>query len=137
MKIRNAFSCAVAVGTALIYQANTHAATVNLPASAAIPVNTASNPGFEVRVAQASTNVVVANSARRAQQQINGTLRDSANNVVANVAIPGTNSNGSFSVDTVSFEKDGFPVDLIGADGTVVWVSMSSGLFPGIPGLAE
>lgn len=107
MKTNNAFVWALALCTALIPQLNTHAATVTLPASAAIPVNTASNPGFEVRVAQASTNVVVANSARRAQQQINGTLRDSANNIVTNAAIPGTNPNGAYFVDTIGFEREG------------------------------
>jgi len=42
--------------------ANEACAAITLPASAALPTNSVSNPGFVVRTAQASTNVVVANS---------------------------------------------------------------------------
>ena len=65
-------------------------AVVNLPASAALPLASVSNPGFTVLTAQASTNVVVANNYIRALRQVQGRLTDAAGNPVSNVAVAGT-----------------------------------------------
>jgi hypothetical protein len=110
-------------------------AAVTLPASAALPTNSVSNPGFVVRTAQASTNYVVANSFTRALRQINGLLTDAGGAAVTNVAIPGTNSLGAYHTDLVDFERDGFVVDIRDADGVVFFGQFGSELFPGIPGL--
>lgn len=114
--------------------ATTVRGAVALPPSAALPVNTTSNPGFAVLTAQASTNVVVANSLTRARRQIQGTLTDAANNPVPNVALPGTNSVGGYYVEQISFERDGGGYAPIDATGTPQWF-FSADLFPGIPGL--
>src|SRR5712672_2914081 len=88
----------ISVGAAL----STHASMTNtLSASLAGALDSSTNRGFLVRVAQAwSTNGPVANSYSRAFKQINGTLLDTNNLVIVNAAFPGTNSDGSFSVDT-------------------------------------
>ncbi len=108
-------------------------AVVNLPASAALPLASASNPGFTVVTAQASTNVVVANNYIRALRQVQGRLTDAAGNPVSNVAVAGTGAGGAYYSDVVAFEKDAVivgPVDLTGTIGTY----MVSDYFPGIPG---
>ena len=71
-------------------------AGVTLPTSAALPTNSVSNPGFTVRTAQASTNVVVANSFIRALRQINGILTDSGGVTITNAATPGPNAGGVY-----------------------------------------
>jgi hypothetical protein len=108
-------------------------AAITLPVSAALPTNSVSNPGFFVRTAQASTNVVVANSFNRALRQIHGTLTDAANNLVTNVALPGTNSGGAYYAEQVSFERDATSYSPIDASGTPQYFIFAD-LFPGIPG---
>lgn len=75
-----------------------HAGSTNtLSASLASPLNSSTNRGFVVRVAQAwSTNGPVANSYVRAYRQINGTLLDTNNSVIVNAATPGPNPDGSY-----------------------------------------
>ncbi len=114
--------------------ANEAYAAITLPASAALPTNSVSNPGFVVRTAQASTNVVVANSFIRASRQITGILADAGGNAITNIAIPGTNSLGAYDTDYVDFEKDGFPVDIRDTDGNIFFGQFNSEFFPGIPG---
>jgi len=120
----------VAIG---LYLTNKATAAVQLPADAALPANSASNPGFTVQVAQASTNFTVGNSVLRALKQINGTLTDNANNLITNVALSGPNPNGFYYADTLSFERDGFPVDLLDENQNPI-ASFAALLFPGIPG---
>lgn len=112
------------------------AATVNLPPGTAIPVANVSNPGFVVRTAQASTNVVVGNSFSRAIRQLDGTLTDANNNLITNVALPGPEANGAYFKDLVSFEGEGVDVDVVDpADpSTVIGYFWGPEFFPGIPG---
>ena len=108
-------------------------AAVTLPASAALPTNSVSNPGFVVRTAQASITNEVANSYLRAARQINGLLTDTNGAAIPNIALPGTEAGGVYFSDYVSFEKDSAPVDPIGSDGIAVGAAFTVGLFPGIP----
>jgi len=71
-------------------------AAVTLPTSAALPTNSVSNPGFVVRTAQASTNVVVANSFLRALRQVDGILTDAGGITVSNAALPGPEAGGVY-----------------------------------------
>src|SRR5688572_27700028 len=80
---------------------NSASAAVTLPASAALPTNSVSNPGFVVRTAQASTNYVVANNFNRALRQINGLLTDASGVTITNIAVPGPNSLGAYNTDYV------------------------------------
>jgi len=105
-----------------------------LPASLAGSISSSSQRGFLVRTAQSwSTNGPVQNSYLRAFRQMNGTLLDVNNQVAANAAYAGTNTDGSYTVDTIDFEKDGYAIDVKDGSGTIVR-SFSPGLFPGIPG---
>lgn len=108
--------------------------TTTLPASLAAPLNSSTNRGFLIRTAQAwSTNGAVLNSYLRAYKQINGTLVDTNNQLVLNAAFPGTNTDGSYTVNTVNFEKDANAIDVTDFDGNVV-ASFSPDPFPGVPG---
>ena len=119
---------------ALMSMPAAHGAGVSLPADAAGPAGSGSARGFLVRTAQAPQTEVVANSVIRAFQQLNGTLVDSAGVLVPNEAIAGTGTDGAYTVDTVSFEKDGTtPMDVTDDTGAVLW-SFDTALFPGIPG---
>jgi hypothetical protein len=112
-----------------------HAGSTNtLPASLAYPLNSSTNRGFVVRVAQAwTTNGPVANSYSRAYRQINGTLLDTNNAVIVNAAdLSGANADGTFYVDTVNFERQAAFMDV--TDETGVLTSFSANFFPGIPG---
>jgi len=66
-----------------------HGATNTLPASAALPLGSASDRGFMVRTVQAPVDAAVLNNSIRALKQINGTLKDADGNPVPNEAIPG------------------------------------------------
>src|SRR6185369_9346596 len=76
------------------------------------------------RTVQAPSNSPVANSYVRAFKQLNGTLRDGANVLIPNEAIPGPGPNGSYNATAVSYELTGFPV-----------YNFSTEVFPGIPGI--
>ena len=111
------------------------AAPVLLPASAALPTNSVSNPGFVIRTAQASTNFVVANSSLRASRQINGLLTDLGGTTISNIAIPGPNPLGAYYTDfTVGFELNASFVDIREMNGNVLFSQFSSEPFFGIPG---
>jgi len=99
MKSHAYLLCLLVSGIGLFTNPLTYAAIV-LPSGASYPTNSASNSGFVVRSAQASTNVLVVNSFTRALRQIDGTLLDSANNLVTNMAIPGTNANSAYYLET-------------------------------------
>ena len=106
MKIQRQFvQCVAGVMAITCLTAPVHAA-VTLPASAALPTNSVSNPGFVVRTAQASITNEVANSYLRAARQINGLLTDTNDVAIPNIAIPGTEAGGVSFSDYVSFEKD-------------------------------
>jgi hypothetical protein len=110
-----------------------HATTNDLPASAAGPIGSATQPGFLVRTVQAPESVAVANNYVRAVQQLNGTLLDAEGDPVPNEAVPGSNPDGRHSVETVDFEIEGMPVEILDDQGVLVAV-FDSALFPGIPG---
>src|ERR1043166_7601256 len=109
-------------------------AAVTLPASAALPTNSVSNPGFVVRTAQASTNVVVANSFLRALRQVNGILTDANGVTITNAALPGPEAGGVYFANYVSFERDASPVEPKDTDGNLVGTVFNSDFFQGIPG---
>ena len=102
-----------------------YAAPIVLPAGSALPPGSGVDKGFLVRTVQGPTNEVLANSFTRAVRQLNGTLRDSAGQLVPNVAIPGPRPDGSYVAETISFELDGFPV---------LNFLFNSTLYPGVPG---
>jgi hypothetical protein len=97
-----------------------------LPADAAGAPGSANTPGLVVRTVQAprDTNIFNANTVLRAIKQLNGTLTDTGGVLVANVAIPGINANGSYDLSKIDFHLDGTPYALFSTDT----------LFPGIPG---
>jgi hypothetical protein len=109
------------------------AATVPLPATAALPLGSSTTPGFTVRVVQAPADAVVANNAIRAAKQINGTLTDAAGSLIPNEALPGPGSGGAYTISTVNFERDGLDITITALDGTEL-AYLSSQPFPGIPG---
>src|SRR4051812_37753439 len=122
------FMCASALISARASTTNT------LSASLAGASTSATNRGFLVRVAQAwSTNGPVANSYTRAYKQINATLLDTNNLVITNAALPGPNSDGSYSTDTINFEVAASCFDVSDESG-VVFPTVCADYFPGIPG---
>jgi hypothetical protein len=108
-------------------------ATVNLPADAAGPVGSASNRGFSVRVVQAPEAAEIGNNYLRAIQQLNGTLVDAAGTAVPDEAVAGPNTDGSYSVDVLNFERDGAAFDVVDVTNNPLW-SFTPDVFPGIPG---
>jgi hypothetical protein len=111
-----------------------HAAAVALPASAALPLGTSTTRGFTVRSVQGPATPLLANSSIRAVKQLDGTLTDSAGAVVPNEAISGSNGDGSYNVDVISFEKDAADFDVVDTTGTPLWSFSGTQFFPGIPG---
>jgi hypothetical protein len=75
---------------------------------------------------------LVVNSFTRALRQIDGTLLDSANNLVTNMAIPGTNANSAYYLDTVNYEINASFINISDPSGVVG--SFQADFFPGIPG---
>jgi hypothetical protein len=105
-----------------------------LPAELAAPLGSSTNRGFIVRSAQAGiADSPVDNAYIRACTQINGTLLNQSGILVSNVAHPGTNPDGSYSVDTINFELEGLTNLVMDGDGAVVALFAAT-LFPGIPG---
>ena len=132
---KQSFQLTIPLAIGLLAALPGHAASVALPASAALPISSASDPGFIVRCAQAGSDVVVANSGIRALKQIDGTLTDADGNLVANVALPGPDPGGVFFTSWVNFEKDAAMFDVTTDYGaTVVWNFAYPDLFPGTPG---
>jgi hypothetical protein len=101
------------------------AAPAVLSSASALPPGSGVDRGFIVRTVQGPTNEVLANSFSRAVRQLNGTLRDSAGQIVSNQAIPGPRPDGSYSTDLVNFELDGLPI---------LNFLFNSTMFPGVPG---
>ncbi len=110
-----------------------HAATTTLPESAAGALGSASERGFIVRVSQAPETVEIANNYVRALQQLNGTLVDATGTAVPNEASAGSNTDGSYNTDTINFEPEALPFDVVNAAGEVLW-NFTPEAFPGIPG---
>jgi hypothetical protein len=117
-----------------VYLPATYGAAISLPADALAPTGSGSVRGLLVRTTQAPQTETVANSITRAIKQLNGTLLGADGALVANEAIAGSNADGSYTVDVISFEKDGLsPIDLTDADEN--WLaSFDTAVFPGIPG---
>ena len=109
------------------------AATINLPASAALPPGSATTRGLTVRTVQAPFEAPVANNAIRALKQINGTLTDAAGVAIPNEAAAGPDAGGAFTVDTVNFERESLEVSISDLDANVL-ATFPSQFFPGIPG---
>jgi hypothetical protein len=92
------------------------------------------NRGFVVRTVQAPETEPVANSYLRALRQLNGTLRDETGEPVPNEAVPGPNADGSYSANTLTYERTGEDLfTVIDGDGNELWVFLGDP-FPGIPG---
>ena len=100
---------------------------IGLEANAAAPLGSAQNPGFLVRTVQAplDTGILNPNTLTRAIKQLNGTLTDTGGVLVANVATPGPNPDGTHNIDLINFHLD----------GSAYAVFPDDTLFPGIPGL--
>jgi hypothetical protein len=77
----------------------------------------------------------VANNLVRASAQLNGTLRDAGGVLVPDEAVAGPLAGGAYEAETINFEKEASPFDLVDGDGNTL-ASFSPGLFPGIPGTA-
>jgi hypothetical protein len=107
-------------------------AAVTLPADSVVPAASVSERGFTVRVVQGPELPPLANNAVRAQRQLNGTLTDETGALVPNQATPGPNAGLYFS-DTVNFERDAAPFDIVDVSNTPLWSVVPEG-FPGIPG---
>ncbi|MGZ8940744.1 MAG: hypothetical protein ACXW32_16195, partial [Limisphaerales bacterium] len=108
------------------------AASVTLPADSVVLPSSVSERGFTVRTVQAPAETVVGNTSVRATRQLNGTLTDASGALVPNEATPGPNS-GAYFNETINFEKDGAPFDVVDVLNTPLW-SVTPELFPGIPG---
>jgi hypothetical protein len=108
------------------------AASVTLPANSVVPASSVAERGFTVRTVQAPQETVVANNVVRATRQLNGTLTDATGALVPNEATPGPNA-GAYFTDTINFEKDAAPFDIIDLSNNVLW-SVVPEAFPGIPG---
>jgi hypothetical protein len=112
--------------------AASQAASVTLPADSVVPANSVADRGFTVRTVQAPQATVVANNLVRATRQLNGTLTDETGALVPNEAMPGPNA-GAYFTDTINFEKDATPFDIVDLSNNVLW-SVTPEAFPGIPG---
>ncbi len=123
----------VALLGGLLAATTVHAATINLPPSAAGAAGSASEPGFTVRAVQAPEATEVANNFVRALQQLNGTLKDAAGVAVPDEATAGENPDGSHNVDILNFELEGNQVDVVNVAGELIY-SFFPTTFPGIPG---
>ena len=108
------------------------AGVTEIPASAALPLGSASTRGFLVRSVQGPENPPLANSLKRAVAQLNGTLTDATGALVANEAVAPTGT--AWQTDFVNFQKDGNPFDVLDADQNVL-ASFTPDYFPGIPGV--
>ncbi len=109
------------------------AGTTELPPSLAGAPGSASNRGFVVRSVQAPVDAVLTHNSLRAIRQLHGTLTDEAGTPIPNEATPGPEPGGVYYVDTVNFERDGLPYDIITANNEYIWTFIAS-TFPGIPG---
>jgi hypothetical protein len=89
--------------------------------------------GFVVRASQAPNTSALANSYLRALQQIHGSLLNNLGEPVPNVALPGTNSDRSFTVDLVNFNLVSEPLGLYVEDD-FDFLEVMPATFPGIPG---
>jgi len=105
--------------------AGVQAAPVVLDPASALPPLSGVDRGFIVRTVQGPTNEALANSFNRAVRQLNGTLRDSANQIVPNEALPGPRPDGSYTAELINYELDAQPV---------LNFLFGSSLFPGVPG---
>jgi hypothetical protein len=109
--------------------------TNSLPSTAAFPMDSATQRGLIVRTVQAPASVPVPNSFLRAIHQLNGTLVDSQGHAVTNEALPGSNPDRSHPVDTINFEVDARPIEVLDpVDGDTVLATFAPANFPGIPG---
>jgi hypothetical protein len=107
---------------------------IPLPSDLANPVGSGTTRGLLVRTVQAPQTEVVANSAIRAIKQLNGTLLGADGTVLPNEAVAGTNPDGGYTVDLVSFLDDGTsPMDIKDETGNIL-ASFDVLTFPGIPG---
>src|SRR4051812_3938768 len=111
-----------------------HAAATALPSSAALPLGSSTTRGMLVRSVQGPATPPLANSQVRATKQLNGTLTDASGLLVPNEANGGPNSDGSYNVDLVHFEKDGQDFTVVDTGNNPLWNFSGPQLFPGIPG---
>ncbi len=111
-----------------------HAAATTLPTSAALPLGSSTTRGMLVRTVQGPVTPPLANSLIRATKQLNGTLTDASGALVPNEANGGPNSDGSYNVDLVHFEKDAADFTVVDVSNTPIWGFSGPQYFPGIPG---
>ncbi len=109
------------------------ATTLELQARAALPLDSGIQRGFRLRTAQAPNIEALPNTYLRAIQQINGTLLNNLGEPIPNVARPGPNTDGSFTVDRVNFNLVAEPLGLY-VENDVDFIEVMPSTFPGIPG---
>jgi hypothetical protein len=107
--------------------------TTTLPEQLAAPLGSSTSRGFLVRTVQAPDEATVANNSVRALRQLNGTLVDEAGAPIPNQAVPGPNADGSYTVQTINFEREAAPFDVVNVAAETL-TSFTPELFPGIPG---
>jgi len=106
---------------------------ISLPSDAALPLASASTPGFTFKLVQApdtdQNNINnILNNYVRAIQQLDGTLLDTNGVVFTNSANLGPNSDGSYSIDdTISFN--------LNAASLTKFPAFPVAEFPGLPGI--
>ncbi|MES2707568.1 MAG: hypothetical protein V4726_13305 [Verrucomicrobiota bacterium] len=77
-----------------------------LPASVALPVAAASQPGFIVRTAQAPEGSLIDNTYLRAVRQMAGTLKDAEGTAVENIAVEGLETGGVTYLEKLDLTGD-------------------------------
>src|SRR5262249_47433261 len=89
------------------------------------PAGSANTRGFLYRTLQAPGSLPNISRVARTHAFLNGTLIDPSTGMpFANIATPGTNTDGSYSLDgTINFDQQGNPVGTFSGDV----------LFPGLP----
>ncbi len=95
-----------------------------LPADAARPITSGSEPGFLVRSAQATAEAVIRHDYNRAIHQLEDILTDNAGNTIENIAHPPEGDDGFDLVELVDFQKE----------GSIFGHFEMDEYFPGIPG---
>ncbi|HUF61911.1 MAG TPA: LamG-like jellyroll fold domain-containing protein [Verrucomicrobiales bacterium] len=111
-----------------------HSHAQSIPDGIAGPSGSGLEPGFRVRSVQGPTAPEDQNSGlpvtlNRGIFQLNGTLTDDSGAPLANEAQAGPNDDGSFTVETINFERTA----LDESEGPVTNFP-DNALFPGIPG---
>ena len=103
------FSSAVVVSLGFSFTNAIAQDPITIPDGIAGAIDSGENRGFRVISAQSPDFTEIPNSYSRALQQLNGTLEHDDGKAVEDEAAKGPNTDGSFDVDLINFEKDANP----------------------------